>query len=591
MKKVLISATLIALVTSSLFLSNCGPATPEVEKSNLPQNVLQSCTVSSTEFNSWFANGTASENGLVSPANSVTFPSNDNCDFYKWSQQMFLWITSPTTSGQYTSGNTVLESPVFYTISPAENGKRVFIKHEANTPIRVSKHVNQTGPNRLPIIVDKNGKRFEVEHAEAGQKHMLKNAAGKLVELHTVEMDAAGKPLFKDATGKIITQAKPVLKSSINTSQVVKEIKVGTNSLFLDANGNVVETESAQATQDGLIATNGSLVYYISMANDVYAYFCSGVYNNALNGAQFPTDSIQRDSILAYAQKMGWPAPPDPNALAIELKTSWVETKGLSNLGSYITMDAIIPVYDTTNPNKWIPKGERKAQLALIGMHIVGSVAGHPEMVWATFEHRNNTPNASYSYLDSSGNVQTQPADTGGGWLLCTNAAGTPINVSHISAGTTALGDTLAGKNNFMISQSNTLRTKPWGVTEGSVPNQENPSAAASNSQIIAINNAIYNMLPGNDIRKNYFLIGATWTFGGAAPNGSAYTSTDTTPGVAIGTSQLANSTMETYFQFGPTYTSYGSCFGCHNSKSSLAPAALSHVFSDLMPLAPNQQK
>ncbi len=593
MKKVIISTVLIASVASLSLLSNCGPVTPEVEKSNLPQNVLQSCTVSSTEFNSWFASGTASENGLVSPANSVTFPSNDNCDFYKWSQQMFLWITSPTTSGKYTNGNTVMESSVFYTVSPAEDGKRKFIPHQPGTPIRVMSHINQTGPNKLPIIIDRRGKRFEVEQATPGEKVMLKNGAGKLVQLHQIEMDAMGKPVFKDAAGKAITQAKPVLKSTLSTAQVVKEFKVGAKSLFLDANGNTVDTESAQATQDGLMAQNGSLVYYISMANDVYAYFRSGVYNNALNGAQFPTDSIQRDSILAYAKKMGWPTPPDPNALAIELKTSWVETKGLSNLGSYITMDAIIPVYDTTNPYKWIPKGERKAQLALIGMHIVGSVAGHPEMVWATFEHRNNTPNASYSYLDSSGNVQVQPADTGSGWLLCNNAANGPYDTSHIAAGTKELGDTLAGKNNFTISPSNTLRTKPWGVTEGTIPNQENPSAAASNSQIISINNAIYNMLPGKDIRKNYFLIGATWTFGGAAPNSSAYIyPTDTVAGVAIGTSQLANSTMETYFQFGTTYTSYGSCFGCHSNYKvpSLNPDTLSHVFSDLLPLAPNQK-
>ena len=49
----------------------------------LPQDVKQSCTVSESEFNSWFKTGKVSENGLVMPANSVTFPHNNNCDFYK----------------------------------------------------------------------------------------------------------------------------------------------------------------------------------------------------------------------------------------------------------------------------------------------------------------------------------------------------------------------------------------------------------------------------------------------------------------------------------------------------------------------------
>lgn len=60
----------------------------------LPQDAMATCTVSKDSFNTWFQSGQASENGAVTPANSVTFPHQDNCDFYQWSERMFLWLTS-----------------------------------------------------------------------------------------------------------------------------------------------------------------------------------------------------------------------------------------------------------------------------------------------------------------------------------------------------------------------------------------------------------------------------------------------------------------------------------------------------------------
>ena len=36
----------------------------------------------------------------------------------------------------------------------------------------------------------------------------------------------------------------------------------------------------------------------------------------------------------------------------------------------------------------------------------VGSVKGHPEMI-ATFEHRHNSPNLTYNYVDENGKTKT----------------------------------------------------------------------------------------------------------------------------------------------------------------------------------------
>ena len=78
------------------------------------------------------------------------------------------------------------------------------------------------------------------------------------------------------------------------------------------------------------------------------------------------------------------------------------------------------------------------------------------------------------------------------------------------------------------IGPSDVLRLSPWGSPG---------SSAAKNTEVIAINNSVIGMLAAGDVRKNYILIGSTWTIGGAPPNGSN----------EVGTNQLANSTMETF--------------------------------------------
>lgn len=462
----------------------------------LPADVSVSCTVSPADFDKWFLSGKATENGVVSPANSVTFPHENNCSFYLWSQQMFLWLTSPLP-GQ---GITVMESPLFYSVSPANNGKRVLIPHTAGKNLKVSATLIQSGPNR------------------------------KL--------------------------------------------------LLLDAAGNVVDSEEGQATGDALMAQNGSLVYYISMVNDVYAFYLNGTRDRKLNASQFPTTAGARDSICAYARTKGVTLP-DSNALAMELKTSWVEASTLSNTSNYVTIDADIPVYKKTD-NTWIPvvpNRDTTVKLALVGIHVVGSLAGHPEMSWATFEHNKNTPNAAYSYLTTNNTVKTVPADGGTGWLFTSNPADKNPNVSHMKVS----GATITADSGFIISASNTLRTKPWGITPDGVPNQQDTSASASNSEIISINNAVNMLLVGNDLRKNYNLIGATWTFGGNAPDGTMYSGPNSSKGASIGASKLANSTMETYFQSGKFLNT--SCFTCHRDHKSptLDPNSLSHIFTEIV--------
>lgn len=603
--------TFSLFVCSGLILLGCKKESND-EMSYLPLDVQKSCTVSKDDFNKWFATGNASENGLVQPANSITFPHQNNCDFYKWSEQMFLWITSPS-SGNYGSKGTVMESPVFYNVSPPydvtktnPHGIRKLVPHTPGELLRVSPSISQNGPNKLPVIIDKQGRLFEVENHGENEKIFLKNAKNELVPIDHLEANEKRGIDFIDAKGKVIENPKAIIKSKINPNRVVHRFVLGKKEIFLDSSGNKIETEEGQAGSNGaLMAQNQSLVYYITMVNDVYAYYLSGVNEGKLNGSKFPTTQQELDSILAYAKAKGLPNPPDADALAMEIKTSWVETKNLPNANSYVTINAIIPTYDKTNPNKWVRNGEKTTTLALVGMHIVGSVAGHPEMIWATFEHQKNSPNSAYSYRDTNKNIKEVPADGGTGWLFNANASdkGAQQNFQNM----TVSGDSIFITNSEIYSPG-ARRIMAWGSASNTVPNQEDKTPADANSEVISINNDIRSLLVGNDIRKNYLLIGATWTFGGNAPNGACYpyapqvngkTPNDSIPnpvpvGDAIGTAQLSNSTMETFVQ-SPSSASTSansiSCFSCHSNNNGLAPSDLSHVFGETKTILPLLKK
>jgi hypothetical protein len=470
------------------------------ENGKLPQDVKSSCEVTDAEFASWFKNGQVTENGIVTPANSVDFVHENNCDFYKWSERMFLWITSKESDTK-----TVFESPEFYSVSPKK-------------------------------IIGKDTIRELIPHLPGQLLRAMANV---------------------DKTGKIIS-------------------------------------EEGQATDDVLMDANGNLVYYISMVNDVYAEFLTAVKNKKMSGNTFPTTKAEKDSIFNYAKANGITLK-NANTLAMEIKTSWVDVSKLKNSNEYITIDAIIPTYKKKNDTLWKIEGERKAKLALIGVHIVGSANEHPEMIWATFEHKKNTPNAAYQYVNNKDITITVEPDKGNDWLLNANINDS-ANISHmVFSDNMILGkikDTISGKKEYYtISPSNTLRTKPWGSSIDITPNAENSSPADSNSEIIAINNSIINKLKGKDIRKNYIFIGATWTENGSGPNGYSYNPNIDSlkvAGVAIGASQLANSTMETYVQNGEKYNAFGSCFSCHSNNSKLQPSDLSHVFARIKPLSKN---
>ncbi len=346
-----------------------------------------------------------------------------------------------------------------------------------------------------------------------------------------------------------------------------------------------------------------SLVYYGIAVNDVYAYFLTGVKAGAITpGTSFPTTAADLAQITGFAASHGGVTFPDPNALAVVVKTAWVEASTLPNPGDYVTMSATVPAYTPdgtgpcqntpSNPTTLAANGQKTVQLALVGMHVVGSAATNPEMIWATFEHFGNTPNDEFSYFDTPSHEVTVPRTAAGNWLFSAAKAAGPFNVQRMSFDSNT-GNIIATAGNT-IGPSNTLRSKPWG---GAIDQSPNPivapsdagDSATSNTEVISINNSVLGMMLPGDVRANYFMTGATWTVNGAPPQllGSP-PSVNWPAGFGVGTSQLANSVLETYFQGDPHFSTGLNCFDCHSNGNSLNPAdpnGLSHIFSVLAPL------
>lgn len=608
----------LALATTAL--------TPAVAQT-LPSDAQPICAVPQATFNSWFQ-GTPGLNAVVKPANSITFSNPlNNCPFYQWSEQMFLWMTSPAPS-IYGGGARVFDTNVFYDISPpagnTQTGQRTYEPHSPGLirffPLRAA----QVGPHGLQVVISKQGQMLEVVHpaiARSGNP-LITNAAGKQVEIKSIKIGPANKAIITDVAGKVvelptvrrgetiplervvpnlkaevirnpaIVKLNPGLLKDLNPEHTVQKFILGGHIIFLNFAGNIIDVEEGQAGDNSVLLSQGNnLVYFAALVNDVYAYFQTSNPTGAI-ASQFPTTQAGLNAIQNFATLHNGPNPfTDGIALTMEFKTAWVEASTLgSNASQYITTTAKIPTYNTSNPNLWLATGTKTTTLALVGMHVVGSANGHPEMIWATFEHKGNTPLAAYTYSSGtlgSNNTKNVGIDTASGtWLFSAQNAGTNLANYNIPHADFSSAPNIERAGSFTISASDSIRTSPFGVVSNQIPTPLVTSVPQANAQVISLNNSVQSLMAAAgasaDLRNNYIFYGATWTAGGAPP-----TSQFPQGGNQVGTSNLQNSTMETYQQGGDTVTAGGNCLDCHsgNMLGTNSGGGLSHIYGVLKPL------
>jgi hypothetical protein len=434
----------------------------------------------------------------------------------------------------------------------------------------------------LPVVLEKGSLRIlEILPTVMSREHkqMVEDQNGNQLEVGSARQTATGQPILFDLGGREIKGPRAILQPELakkieilgafDKSELIQQITLDDSSILsLDLFGNFPETEQGQADGRVLMAQNGSLVYYAITVNNVFALYRTMQGASVPAGTKFPVTQADLDAITSFAAANGQPPVIDSEALAVEMKTAWIESSSLADASTFIQMKAIVPTYDTSDPNDWVQTGTHTTMLAMVGMHVVGSTGsmnpqnnvnhGHPEMLWATFEHLSNGPSATYTYSKTPSGTGTVPQNTTGDWLFSSNGSMGPFNLPHMQLG--APSHLVSVSSSFTISPSDTRREMPWGL-DVSTPGGN----ADGNAEVISINNTVRSLLDPADVRRNYFHEGTTWTiFGGnTIPTSNQ-----------VGTNKLSNTTMETYAQG-------NNCFNCHGTNTT----AVSRIFANTDPL------
>src|SRR5216684_1703965 len=165
-RRMYLAGLVLLIVGAALAMAILVVEPPPVRAQTIPTNASGGCPVPAGTFNGWFQSGTPSVNGVVKPANSLTFVPSSLCSFYQWSDQMFLWLLSPAPAA-YGGGAHIFDSPTFYDVSPLNSSnQRTMTKHVSGRFPIVGVRVPIPGPHGLPVILDKSHRLFEVEPAK-----------------------------------------------------------------------------------------------------------------------------------------------------------------------------------------------------------------------------------------------------------------------------------------------------------------------------------------------------------------------------------------------------------------------------------------
>ncbi|WP_299044937.1 hypothetical protein [uncultured Tateyamaria sp.] len=618
-----------ALVAASATLAHADPSAV------LPSDTAMSCTLDQDTFNTDWAKITFPEGSLaarivgdgpVGPAYDKTsgmvyvFPAdgpnftenlsgdyaneNTNCSFFKWSSQMFLWLTSTVTDDLCQAG----QACTFPNEQPGDDPSYVFSSE---------------------FFYRLDGDSLEVQGAGV-TTGLARGSKTDQVNDTVAQAGSDGVLFLTPATQPTADDPAPLVYYSVHTNRpfgYVRAQKLAEPSSTTFEEFPADHTSICQALIYGLVndyaSTSGeqgalNAMFLLSFCLDVVAEDVIKEIIAAFEAAESElgpviagaiggnADDIEKAKTLVAAQS-GATIPSlemaiDYLSMAMELKAAWVPAYALADTSGYLLSQASLPTYTTNADGSMSQTGSTEATVALVGLHVVGSVKGHPEMIWATFEHYNNAPNTAYAYTDAGGAMKVH-ADTlmadAQAWLFADGSmAGLNQEFGQFVGPKSGSGDApiitkASGNTGALDTPTNVMRLSPWGSTADA-------SSAATNSEMISNNIQVLNALKGfystvgvdapKDPRLNYILTGSSWGTKGAFP-----TYSDSPPDLNIsGTPAMENATLETFTQtFGTTMNTAG-CFSCHavSKSSETTPGwkfGVSHIFGSITSVGKNQ--
>lgn len=295
-----------------------------------------------------------------------------------------------------------------------------------------------------------------------------------------------------------------------------------------------------QAGSNGvLVDENGRAVYTSMMISDIYHDF---VVQNKLN----TPDGLQNaDPTLDF---------PDGS---ISIKAAWkiIPEGQKPPEGAYTRKSKLYTVVDidgnlTTSDNYEDPDKVQtiEEQVALVGFHIAVVVKDHPEFIWASFEHKDNSPNLFLK------NDTVPVGDTVSDSNYTFYKAKTVEPMCNIgNYGALKVDPATQKITGFYGVDATTQVYRRYQYGGGKSSNQDN---------IERLNGIVHKSLAANSMWQNYREVGAVWF---DLDNGSLHPdwSPTTDPNLQTGSTTLSNSVIETFTQ---DPNQQDGCFSCHNT-------------------------
>lgn len=362
-------------------------------------------------------------------------------------------------------------------------------------------------------------------------------------------------------------------RSNDKTAPFQKYIQVDNDTVPL---GNMIQLrDSSQAGTNGVMYDKAGRAVYYTMHVNKPMYDFQQKYRRIF-GKIFANHQgkSNRDALInAELKQKGYDTINYPVG-CVELKTSWMLASSL-DFSKVKRSDYYIT---------WAMLNGKKVKVALIGMHVVGRVANHPEFIWATFEHDEMVPDYAWSY---SGYPHLGDTLSNKDYLFYTKG-----NV---------IGNCLMNNNSASFAQfSSIFNIYPLGIarsfTDNTLPTTLDK---LNNATIVSLNANVKKQLKRKgEVWQHYFYKGSIW-LDAVTTNygpGNGYFGVLTNPSLR-GSRAVSNITMETFAQlnFSGNYTTESmNCFGCHatvdyknvqpGTNDSLSyNLALSHLFKNTL--------
>ena len=316
--------------------------------------------------------------------------------------------------------------------------------------------------------------------------------------------------------------------------------------------------EYLQAGPDGILVDhNGNPVYYSQYLDE--------------NFVQFIKDNDLTNPAAVRALKADTSFTPG----VLEIKASWRIVEQGEDVSDVFTRKSSVYALKKSKGKIVVNTAvKRDVTLALVGFHIGGVVEDHPEMIWATFEHKSNAPNVEPGIrptdIVSTEDYSFYTANTE--YTNCNDPSGVTLNeaTQKLSPVTQVCRQyTFGNAKNDPSTSTVPDGTNPENqyALDNKLNNSILSNITTNTENIISLNTIVRERL--DDVFANYREVGAIWFAGKNRLEPGMHLTTDLggpkdAPNqLLIGSLKLSNATIETFTQVA---SAQENCFRCHNT-------------------------